>query len=77
VALRRGAPEKLARMTEMAAGATAAADTLALAKPAGLKFTSTVGNAVGVNEAEMTAPHPKGASALAGCTTHETNPSMG
>jgi hypothetical protein len=56
---------------------TTAADALALAEAARLMLTGTVGNAVRVDEAEMAAPHPKGASALASCTMHGMNPSVG
>ena len=75
--LRRGPGEKLRRVAEVATRLAAPTDALALAEAARLKLTGTVGNAVRVDEAKMTAPHPEGASALEGCTTHETNPSRG
>ncbi len=75
--MRRRPTEQLAALAEETARTTAAADTLALAEATRLELARTIGRTGRMNDAEMTAPHPKGARALESCTTHQMDPSVG
>ncbi len=55
----------------MTAGATAAGDTLALAKAAGLMITDAERVDCRMDEVLMGAPHTKSAGTIARCTAHD------